>query len=126
MDLLQLTVLALNLASEHSMVAISGSVCDRIPGAPSPLFGWIVFLLCVFHLDDIHFSSRREGSDKPMSVYDGGICIFIPLNKREMSSGALRILLCDRNHIIDWHTESCPSNSPWRAGAASEGKQRQV
>lgn len=120
MDLLQLTVLALNLATEHSMAAISGFVCDRIPGALSPLFGWIVFLLCAFHLDDIHFSSRRAGSDKLMSVCDGGICIFIPLNKREMSSGAPRILLCDRNHIIDWHTESCPSNSPWRVGAASE------
>lgn len=120
MDLLQLTVLALNLATEHSVAAISGFVCDRIPGALSPLFGWIVFLLCVFHLDDIHFPSRRAGSDKLMSVYGGGICIFNPLNKREMSSGALRILLCDRNHIIDWHTESCPSNSPRRAGAASE------
>lgn len=120
MDLLQLTVLALNLATDHSTGTISGFVCDRIPGALSPLFGWIVFLLCVFHLDDIHFSSRRAGSDKLMSVCDGGICIFIPLNKREMSSGALRILLCDRNHIIDWHTESCPSNSPWRARAASE------
>lgn len=120
MDLLQLTVLALNLATEHSAAAISVFVCDRIPGALSPLFGWIVFLLCVFHLDDIHFSSRRAGSDKLMSVCDGGICIFILLNKREMSSGALRILLCDRNHIIDWHTESCPSNSPWRARAASE------
>lgn len=31
----------------------------------------------------------------------------------------LRILLCDRNHIIDWHTESCPSNSPRRAAAAA-------
>lgn len=119
MDLLQLTVLALNLATEHSMAAISGFVGDRIPGALSPLFGWIVFLLCAFHLDDIHFSSRRAGSDKLMSVCDGGICIFIPLNKREMSSGAPRILLCDRNHIIDWHTESCPSNSPRRVGAAS-------
>lgn len=55
-----------------------------------------------------------------MSVCNGGIYIFIPLNKREMSSRALRILLCDRNHIIDWHTESCPSNSPRRARAASE------
>lgn len=120
MDLLQLTVLALNLATDHSTGTISGFVCDRIPGALSPLFGWIVFLLCVFHLNDIHFSSRRAGSDKLMSLCDGGICIFIRLNKREMSSGALRILLCDRNHIIDWHTESCPSNSPWRGGAASD------
>lgn len=55
-----------------------------------------------------------------MSVCNEGIYIFLPLNKREMSSGALRILLCDRNHIIDWHTESCPSNSPRRARAASE------
>lgn len=55
-----------------------------------------------------------------MSVCDGGICIFIPLNKREMRSRALRLLLCDRNHIIDWHTESCPSNSPRRARTASD------
>lgn len=55
-----------------------------------------------------------------MSVCNGGIYIFIPLNKREMRSRAVRILLCDRNHIIDWHTESCPSNSPRRAKAASE------
>lgn len=52
MDLLQLTVLALNLATEHSMVAISGFVCDRIPGALSPLFGWIVFL-CVYFISMI-------------------------------------------------------------------------
>lgn len=75
---------------------------------------------CVFHFDDIHFSSRRAGSDKLVSVCNGGICIFIPLNKREMRSRAQRILLCDRNHIIDWHIESCPSNCPRRAGAASE------
>lgn len=49
MDLLQLTVLALNFATEHSMAAISGFVCDRIPGALSPLFGWIVFL-CVYFI----------------------------------------------------------------------------
>lgn len=55
-----------------------------------------------------------------MSVCIGGICIFIPLNKREMKSRAPRLLLCDRNHIIDWHTESCPSNSPRRAAAASD------
>lgn len=36
-----------------------------------------------------------------------------------MRRRALRILLCDRNHIIDWHTESCPSNSPRRAAAAA-------
>ena len=59
------------------------------------------------------------GSDKLMSVCNGGICIFIPLNKREMRSRAVRLLLCDRNHIIDWHTESCPPNSPRRAGAVS-------
>lgn len=44
----------------------------------------------------------------------GEICIFIPLNKKEMRSRAPRFLLCDRNHIIDWHTESCPSNPPRR------------
>lgn len=49
MDLLQLTVLALNFATEHSMAAISAFVCDRIPGALSPLFGWIVFL-CVYFI----------------------------------------------------------------------------
>lgn len=59
------------------------------------------------------------GSDKLVSACDGGICIFIPLNKREMRSRAPRLLLCDRNHIIDWHTESCPSNSPRRAATAS-------
>lgn len=74
----------------------------------------------VFHFDDFHFSSRRVGSDKLMSVCNRGICIFIPLNKREMRSRAPRLLLCDRNHIIDWHTESCPSNSPRRAGAVSD------
>lgn len=73
-----------------------------------------------FIFDDFHFSSRRVGSDKLLSVYNRGICIFIPLNKREMRSRALRLLLCDRNHIIDWHTESRPSNSPRRAGAASD------
>lgn len=83
-----------------------------------PLFDLIVFLFGVFHFD-FHFSSRRAGSDKPMSVCNGGICIFIPLNKREMRSRAQGLLLCDRNHIIDWHTESCPSNSPRRARAAS-------
>lgn len=42
-----------------------------------------------------------------------------------MRSRAPRLLLCDRNHIIDWHTESCPSNSPRRAGAAwDENKDR--
>lgn len=74
----------------------------------------------VFHYDDFHFSSRRVGRDKLMSVCSGGICIFIPLNKREMRSRALRLLLCDRNRIIDWHTESCPSNSPRRARTASD------
>lgn len=49
-----------------------------------------------------------------------GICIFIPLNKTEMRSTAPKPLLCDRNRIIDWHTESCPSNSPRRARAASD------
>lgn len=92
---------------------------DKIPGALSPY--WFDCLsFCVFYFDDFHFSSRRVGSDKLMSVCNGGICIFIPLNKREMRSRALRLLLCDRNHIIDWHTESCPSNSPRRAETASE------
>lgn len=35
-----------------------------------------------FIFDDIHFSSRRAGSDKLASVCNGGICIFIPLNKK--------------------------------------------
>lgn len=91
---------------------------DAISGAPSSALAGLSF--CVFNFDDIHFSSRRAGSDKLMSVCNVGICIFIPLNKREMRSRALRILLCDRNHIIDWHTKSCPSNSPRRARAASE------
>lgn len=115
MDLLQLTVLALNLAGERSVSAIFVFDDEMVPAALFPLFGWIVFLCGVFHFDNIHFSSRRAGSDKLVSVCNGGICISILLNKREMSSRALRILLCDRNHIIDWHIESCPSNSPRRA-----------
>lgn len=57
----------------------------------------------------------------------GRLCIFIPLNKREMrrrraeDSGP-----CDRNHIIEQHTESCPSNSPRRTAAASQPKQKRV
>lgn len=120
MDLLQLTVLALNLAKEHSAPAIFciGPLQNSRCTFPPVWFDCLP--CCVFHFDDFHFSSRRVGSDKLMSVCNGGICIFIPLNKREMRSRALRLLLCDRNHIIDWHTESCPSNSPRRAVAASE------
>lgn len=34
---------------------------------------------------------------------------------------------CDRNHIIEQHTESCPSNSPRRTvAAASQPKQKRV
>lgn len=55
-----------------------------------------------------------------MFVCKGGICIFCPLNENEMSRRALGFLLCDRNHIIDWYTESCPSKSPRRAKAASD------
>lgn len=50
MDLLQLTVLALKLAKEHSMSAISVFGHDRIPGALFPLFGLIVFLFAHFIL----------------------------------------------------------------------------
>jgi len=114
MDLLQLTVLALNLAKEHSTSAVT-----TIPRALSPYLVRLSFLFCVFHFDDFHLSSGRARSDKLVSACKGGICIFIPLNKREMRSRAPRLLLCDRNHIIDWHTESCPSNSPRRAATAS-------
>lgn len=120
MDLLQLTVLALNLAKKHSTSAVTTFQVHF----PPIWFDCLSF--CVFHFDDFHLSSRRVGSDKLVSACDGGICIFIPLNKREMRSGALRLLLCDRNHIIDWHTESCPSNSPRRARTAFWWKQRQV
>lgn len=59
------------------------------------------------------------GSDKLVSARDGGLCIFIPLNESEMRSSAPSLLLCDMNHIIDWHTESCQSNSPRRVATAS-------
>lgn len=120
MDLLQLTVLALKLAKEHGMSALSVFGHDRIPGALFPPVWFDCLSICAFHFDDFHFSSGRVGSDKLMSVCNGGICIFISVNKREMRSRAPRLLLCDRNHIIDWHTESCPSSSPRRATAASE------
>lgn len=48
MDLLQLTVLALNLAKEHSMLAIFVFGCDKIPGALSPYFLFVYFILMIF------------------------------------------------------------------------------
>lgn len=119
MDLFQLTVLVLNLAKKHSALAFFVFRRHKMQVHFPPIC-FDCFSFCVFHFDDFHLSSRRVGSDKLVSVCNGGICIFILLNKRKMRSRALGLLLCDRNHIIDWHTESCPSNSPRRATTASD------
>lgn len=48
MDLLQLTVLALNLAKKHSMLAIFVFGRNKIPGALSPYFLFVYFILMIF------------------------------------------------------------------------------
>lgn len=122
MDLLQLTVLSLNVAKEHSKLVIFVFSNYTIQRALSP-----DLVKFSFHFYNLlwGFSFLLQMFGELMSVCSRRICIFIPLNKREMRSRAPRLLLCDRNHIIDWHTESCPSNSPRGAGAAwDENKDR--
>lgn len=55
----------------------------------------------------------------------GNMYFHTSLNKREMRSRALRLLLCDRNHIIDWHTELSVKLSQENQGCFWR-KQRQV